>query len=654
MLKRITKKLIGCFILPTLFLGSAVFSEDLESVSLKLKWQHQFQFAGYYAAIEKGFYREAGFDVTLIEHDGSSDLYDPIINNEIEFGTADSSLVARRLKGDPLVVLTTVYQHSPSVLISLKEKGVLGPFELKGKRIMFQRNADDAALQALLISLGIQESDYEFVPHSFNKLALLQDEPSIDVMSAYLSNEPFLFKEKGHDVQIIDPANYGIDFYGDLLYSTEDYIKQSPDRAIAFKDASLRGWRYALDNPEEVFTWLQTKYPSGKSLAALEYEAEIIKKMVAQDFVQLGSMYPARFSRIADVYKQLGLAPKSGDISGLTLDEYLKQKSDTSKQYLRALGIVSAILISLIALLVIGMRSMQSTIKKRTSQLFELNKDLTRQIELSDKHVISATIGSNGLFKEVSTAFCQLAGYSRQELLCIDPEQLTPPGYREGRNEIIHRVFAGSSEHGEIRQINKDGSSYWLHMFADPIRDENGNINAIQITATDVTEKKLVQRLSETDVLTDIANRKKLDSTLKQEWARYIRYKEVFSIIVLDLDHFKSINDNFGHPEGDRVLKAVADAITLAIRNTDLVGRWGGEEFLVILPLTPIENAVHVAEKLRMAITRLDGFPMLDVSASFGVASSDQVIDLDNLFRIADAALYTAKESGRNCVRAAD
>ena len=638
----------------SLSFSSILFANELEPVSLKLKWRHQFQFAGFYAAIEKGFYREAGFDVTLVEHQGGSDLYEAVSNGKIEFGLADSSIVVKRLQGLPVVILTTIFQHSPSVLISIKENDVMSPFELVGKRVMFQQNADDASIQAMLVSLGIRSQDYEPIEHNFNDFALIDPDNPVDVMSAYLSNEPYLYKQAGIDVQIIDPANYGVDFYGDLLYTNENYALNYPDRAIAFKEASLKGWEYALANQDEVMNWLLEKYHSQKTLDALNYEAQVIRKMIAADFVPLGSLYPARFERIATIYKQLGLAPEAGTLNGLTLNNYLDSESDKALQLLKLFASIAIVLLLMIGILGVVMRSLRNTIKNRTYELNVLNKALTHQLSLTDQYVFSAALNSDSRFTEVSTALCNKSGYSREELLQTGPETLMPSSDRLAYRGFIRRGFSGRSSQGEIKLIDKNGSFYWLHIYVDPVRNADDQVIGLQFTASDITEKKIIEHLADTDVLTGIANRKKLDAVLEREWKRYIRYKQEVAIILLDLDYFKQVNDKFGHIVGDEVLKIAASLVTDNVRDIDLVGRWGGEEFLVILPQTTLNDASKVALKLRDTLSKIEDFPQLSLTASFGVASSSQVTELKELFRIADKALYAAKEKGRNRVEQAN
>ncbi len=164
------------------------------------------------------------------------------------------------------------------------------------------------------------------------------------------------------------------------------------------------------------------------------------------------------------------------------------------------------------------------------------------------------------------------------------------------------------------------------------------------------TNESRLETLSNTDRLTGIANRLHLDTVLEQEFARGERQNSPFSIILLDIDKFKSVNDTYGHPVGDTVLVEVSKVLKNQIRSYDLVGRWGGEEFLVVCSATSAEAAVVVAEKLRKALAAHPIAVAGPRTASFGVAtyrSGEAIVDM---VRRADEALYRAKEAGRNRV----
>ncbi len=164
-------------------------------------------------------------------------------------------------------------------------------------------------------------------------------------------------------------------------------------------------------------------------------------------------------------------------------------------------------------------------------------------------------------------------------------------------------------------------------------------------------KNKELQHLSETDQLTGAYNRMKTDSLLAIEFERSRRYGRNLSVVMFDLDHFKSINDTYGHQEGDRVLIVVAALVKEHIRQHDVLGRWGGEEFLILCPKTDLRGAKKLAENLRTELARFDFGKIDDVTASFGVAQTTTTDDVRRLIRRADDALYEAKQTGRNCVR---
>ena len=156
--------------------------------------------------------------------------------------------------------------------------------------------------------------------------------------------------------------------------------------------------------------------------------------------------------------------------------------------------------------------------------------------------------------------------------------------------------------------------------------------------------------LASTDHLTKIANRRSLREMLKDEFNRTSRNKNPFSIIMFDIDYFKKVNDTYGHEMGDRVLIAVANTVGKTIRDIDKLGRYGGEEFLIILPETELQKAIEIAERARHAIENLK-INNIKVTASFGVTSSAGMSLVTAMLETADNALYEAKDAGRNNVK---
>jgi diguanylate cyclase (GGDEF)-like protein len=167
---------------------------------------------------------------------------------------------------------------------------------------------------------------------------------------------------------------------------------------------------------------------------------------------------------------------------------------------------------------------------------------------------------------------------------------------------------------------------------------------------TNIERYEAINNLSLTDALTGVANRRLLMRKIEEEIERRKRMERQFSVILLDIDHFKRVNDQFGHNAGDNVLKYMAQHIKDRIRKIDCISRWGGEEFVILLPDTPIQNAVKLAEELRESISLLVIPDVGSITASFGVAAYQNGDTMDTLISKADHQMYLAKESGRNRV----
>lgn len=161
---------------------------------------------------------------------------------------------------------------------------------------------------------------------------------------------------------------------------------------------------------------------------------------------------------------------------------------------------------------------------------------------------------------------------------------------------------------------------------------------------------KELHRLSVTDSLTKLYNRRRINEVLHEYGENAKRYRDPFSLILFDVDNFKYVNDNFGHNIGDQVLITIANIAKNSLRVSDYIGRWGGEEFLILLPKTEKGDAVVIAEKLRAEIQNTLFPEVSHVTCSFGVAEASEPVDVDDIVNNADKALYYAKNNGKNCV----
>ena len=321
----------------------------LEAVTLQLKWSHAFQFAGYYAAIEKGFYREAGLAVSLLEaHPGTSVLAS-VRNGRAQYGVGTSSLLLDRAAGHPVVVLAVVFQHSPQVLLMRQNKhehGTQGIHDLLDKRVMIEPHADE--LLAYLKQEGIRPDRLQQVPHTFNPQDLIDGK--VDAMSAYITNEPYILDQAGAQYHTYTPRSAGIDFYGDNLFTTEDELTAHPERVRAFRDASLRGWRYAMENPEEIADLIVAKYSKAHARDFFLFEARRMEPLLRTDLIDVGYMTRGRWQHIADTYADLGLLPRDHRLNGFLYEPVVRPDRRPLYVALALLAAVSAIAVHILRL----------------------------------------------------------------------------------------------------------------------------------------------------------------------------------------------------------------------------------------------------------------------------------------------------------------
>jgi class 3 adenylate cyclase/ABC-type nitrate/sulfonate/bicarbonate transport system substrate-binding protein len=275
----------------------------LDSVSMQLKWKHQFQFAGYYQALEQGFYRDAGLDVTIREGGPGIDVTEAVAGGEADFGACSASVLREWTMGRRLVVLAAIFQRSPAVILVARRADISSVSDLRGRTLMDTPGSDEIA--AMLKREGV---DYQLmlrVPHEGNPRDLLAGRA--DAMIAYSTNEPFVLEQLGAAYRTFAPAASGIDFYGDNLCTSEAELKAHPDRVAAFRAASVKGWAYALAHKEATVDLILRSYSAKKSREALLFEAEHTATLVGRDPDRIGEQDPARWRRIAATYRQLGL-----------------------------------------------------------------------------------------------------------------------------------------------------------------------------------------------------------------------------------------------------------------------------------------------------------------------------------------------------------
>lgn len=315
--------------------------------------------------------------------------------------------------------------------------------------------------------------------------------------------------------------------------------------------------------------------------------------------------------------------------------------------------------------------SQKCNIKDKHSNLLSEYK---KAVDLSN--IVSKT-NPKGLITYANDKFCEISGYKREELIGKAHNLIRHPSMPSSVfKELWDTIKNKKTWQGLITNLRKDGRSYVVHSTIVPILDIDGDIVEFIAIRNDVTEfentkeqlgtlnkamkhkvdelysmAQTLEQQASIDILTGIFNRMKFEEYFDLEVQKAKMHRNPLSIILLDIDDFKKVNDTFGHNEGDEVIKSISNLLTKNVRGTDTLSRWGGEEFVILLPSTSLEQAKIVANNLRKIIFDHD-FNILQqkISCSFGVAIYNPEDTKEKLFKRVDKILYKAKNSGKNIV----
>lgn len=369
---------------------------------------------------------------------------------------------------------------------------------------------------------------------------------------------------------------------------------------------------------------------------------------------------------------------------GLTLDDVppnsrIMNKPDSLfyryRLYFFSLLAFTLILISVVLFLLLRSHRRELTRQQMIARTLELEEKVgqrTEALELArqetertlqmrdtilDNSLVAIVLMKNRRVGWINQYAEECFGYKRDEIVgnASNFVYLSQEDFEKVDREAPLILRQGLSYQAEFPFVRKDGSIWWGMISGraiDPRHLGKGILFIIaDITARKIAENQLL-KLNEllesqatTDHLTSISNRRHITSLINAELVRSNRYEQPFSIILMDVDHFKCINDTYGHDAGDRVLQSIANVLRTTCREVDAVARWGGEEFLMLCPKTDHGEASKLAELLRDRIQKCDfGLPQ-QVTASFGVACRNAGQSLDALLSEADSALYRAKQT---------
>lgn len=316
MKKTLLKFLILCTILCQSILANT------QKVTLQLEWKHQFEFAGFYTAIEKGYYEDIGIELEIKEfHDGINISQD-VLNGKSTFGISSSALILERLNNKPIVLIASYFKQNALALVTKPE--IKSPNDLKNKKIMaLDWEMGHTSLGVMLKDFGINKNDYDLVLHDYQIEKFINGE--VDAMSIFTTSQPYELDKLGVNYNILNPANFGIYSYDVELFTSEDTINKHPKMVEDFVNATNKGWEYAFNNKEEIVDLIYNKYSKRKTKEALLYEANQTEQIFKTNIFKIGAIAPELIKLNADMYTNLGLVDKNLKITDL-LNGYYQKK----------------------------------------------------------------------------------------------------------------------------------------------------------------------------------------------------------------------------------------------------------------------------------------------------------------------------------------
>jgi len=470
-----------------------------ENITLQLKWKHAFQSAGFYMALEKGYYLDAGLAVTLIEGGPEKTSTEHVVTEKSAYGISSTGALLQRYSGKPIKVLGAIFQHSPLALLVLKKSGINMITDLRGKRIMLQTGSQTADLLAALRRGGLSEHDFIQQNTSYNIQDLITG--NTDAYSVYITDQPHQLEQLHIPYKIFHPNDYGIDFYGDIVITSDTEVREHPQRVKAFMQATERGWNYALEHIDETIDLILLKYNTQHfSRQQLRFEADQSVKLILQDVVNVGYMNSFRWQRIANIYAEQGLLPQD-----YPLDKFIYYPEATLTDYILEYQwqFIAIVLLLVLMIFFLGITILRRTVKLRTKKLVDSEDRLLDAQSIAKlghyNYDIKADLWTGSAELDNIFGFDELAtrdiSYWLQAVHENDKEMM----WHHLSDEVLNQHKKLDKEYKIINY--KTGQEKWVHGLGTLKFDDHGEAVELFGTIQDITEKKqadeLVHKLSE-------------------------------------------------------------------------------------------------------------------------------------------------------------
>ena len=581
--------MVKCFskkfwILPLLwlFLGisapSEVVAQKEVPIVLQLRWDHQFQFAGYYAALWQGYYKKAGLNVEIRSAvDDEMNIVKAtheVSEGRAEFGIGAGDILLARDQGAPLTVVASIFQRSPVVVISKPGRSIKTPADVIKLKIA-ARTPDLATVefQAMLAAQGIPQhlASLEYTGERIPQLTEKLMDGEIEAVVGYSFPALWAAKQRGMELQVLRPADFGVDFYGDSLFTTELMVRTQPDVVRRFVKASMEGWRYALGDWKQMSHWIATTLPQrfvGKQLHAYnEFQSHLVHEATLHPTVELGHINPDRWERMHSALKKGGLVTRPFDREAFIYrtTEAHEARLTPFQQWAGVLVLVVGGLLAITGLWTIALRRTVTTQTKAlrdSKNALDRSQRMVRMGSTVWDRVNMTAFHSEGIF-EIYRATPEQLDTFQKFLNFIHPED------KERVNQTLRRALEHPANPlaDEFRIVMEDGEIRHFYAEGEVTFDVTGYATRVEITVSDVTERHLAEaKLRESEA--SLANAQRIAHMGHSEWdiatatGRHSEGAE--RLLQVTADQVKNYSDfaKMIHPEDrERVFETNAKAI---------------------------------------------------------------------------------------------
>lgn len=478
-------------------------------MALQLRWDHQFQFAGYYVAKWEGYYSDAGFDVEIrsaITSDGKIlGPVEEVSEGRADFGVGAADILIGRERGAPLVVLGVIFQQSAAEFYALEGTRFNSPSDLLNLKVA--RKVDDlidVELQAMLLAEGIDPKKIKPLPHPPGVTHLV--EGRVDAIPGYRISAPHELRLQGANFKTMRPINYGIDFYGDSLFAHQRRVEEDIGSTERFLKATLKGWRYALEHPNEITERIANELPrtakisGGNALDFNRFQIEGVKELTLYPIVEVGHTNPNRWRRMHEFLKEIGIVEKPLDIGQFVFNP-VKLKLERKHRLYETIKNILFSTTAIALFVLVWSLMLKRTVLQKTRELREQeealrkNEEQFRQVAETIREVF--WLGSPD-WKEIyyiSPAYEQVWGKQCTELH-ENPMSWFESVMEEDRPKVMAAIPKEMTEgvkeviFPDYRIIRPDGAVTWISARAFPVLDSSGRIHRVAGIAEGITERK--------------------------------------------------------------------------------------------------------------------------------------------------------------------